>query len=189
MRLLRSSLYWGLCPQTPGIYRCSRQNSCVASQLGAAPPNPQDTAGGRRVHRLPAIPAAESALGLRPRIALSSAQVLPEWTTMASPCNNFSANGDYPLNFVSHSRGSLQRECPSPCTPIPYQLPRNYRSSPAAWADLRNNYNPLLGSHVKSFVDRLRHQSEVHEEESHGIAQIFVASIDPGLVLDFGSRC
>src|SRR6516164_9206362 len=109
MRLLRSSLYWGLCPQTPGIYRCSRQNSCVASQLGAAPPNPQDTAGGRRVHRLPAIPAAESALGLRPRIALSSAQVLPEWTTMASPCNNFSANGDYPLNFVSHSRGSLQK--------------------------------------------------------------------------------
>src|SRR6516164_4970414 len=97
MRLLRSSLYWGLCPQTPGIYRCSRQNSCVASQLGAAPPNPQDTAGGRRVHRLPAIPAAESALGLRPRIALSSAQVLPEWTTMASPCNNFSANGDCPL--------------------------------------------------------------------------------------------
>src|SRR5215469_15936328 len=107
MRLLRSSLYWGLCPQTPGIYPCSPQNSCVASQLGAAPPNPPDTAGGGRVHRLPAIPAAESALGLSPRIALSSAQVLPEWTTMASPCNNFSANGDYPLNFVPHSRGSL----------------------------------------------------------------------------------
>src|SRR6516164_2663474 len=48
-----------------------------------------------------------SALGLRPRIALASAQVLPEWTIMASPFNNFSANGDYPLNFGSHSRGSL----------------------------------------------------------------------------------
>jgi len=27
---------------------------------------------------------------------LSSAQVLPEWTTLASPCKNLSANGDYP---------------------------------------------------------------------------------------------
>ncbi|MGA2148822.1 MAG: hypothetical protein ABSH49_28100, partial [Bryobacteraceae bacterium] len=39
--------------------------------------------------------------------ALSSAQVLPEWTPSTSPCNDFSSNGDYPLNFVSHSRGSL----------------------------------------------------------------------------------
>src|SRR5579864_5340242 len=109
MRWLRGFLNWGLCPQTPGIYLCSRQNRCVASQLGAAPPNPaRAIAGGRRVRRLPAIPAAESALGLRPRSALSSAQVLPGWTTPTSPCNNFSANGDYSLNFVSHSRGSLQ---------------------------------------------------------------------------------
>jgi len=46
-----------------------------------------------------------------------------------------------------------------------------------------------VGSHVKSFVDGLRHQSEVHEEESHSVAQVFVASIDPGLILEFGSRC
>jgi len=45
---------------------------------------------------------------LRPRIALSSAQVLPEWTTSTSPCNDFSSNGDYPLNSLSHAGGSLQ---------------------------------------------------------------------------------
>src|ERR1035441_10362135 len=56
----------------------------------------------------PAVPAAESTLGSHPCVALSSAQVLPEWTTSTSPCNDFSSNGDYPLNFVSHSRGSLQ---------------------------------------------------------------------------------
>ncbi len=57
----------------------------------------------------PAIPAAESTLGSHPCVALSSAQVLPEWTTSTSPCNDFSSNGDYPLNFVSHSRGSLSK--------------------------------------------------------------------------------
>src|SRR5262245_22559995 len=40
---------------------------------------------------------------------LSSAQVLSEWTTSTSPCNNFPSNGDNPLNFVSHSKGSLQQ--------------------------------------------------------------------------------
>jgi len=55
----------------------------------------------------PAIPAAESALGSHPCVALSSAQVLPEWTTSTPPCNDFSSNGANPLNFVSHARGSL----------------------------------------------------------------------------------
>jgi len=45
----------------------------------------------------PFIPAAESTLGSHPCVALSSAQVLPEWTTSTKPCNDFSANGDYPL--------------------------------------------------------------------------------------------
>ena len=65
----------------------------------------------------PAIPAAESTLGSHPCVALYSAQVLPEWTTSTSPCNDFSSNGDNPLNFVSHSRGSLHfepRHLPSP---------------------------------------------------------------------------
>jgi hypothetical protein len=56
----------------------------------------------------PAIPAAESTLGSHPCVALSSAQVLPEWSNRNLADNAFSANGDYPLNFVSHSRGSLQ---------------------------------------------------------------------------------
>ena len=54
----------------------------------------------------PSIPAPESTLGSHPCVALSSAQVLPEWTTSTSPCNDLSANGDNPLNFLSHSRGS-----------------------------------------------------------------------------------
>ena len=109
----------GLCPLTPGIYRFTARIRWVASQLGAAPPNRlKGAAEGRRIRRLPAIPAAESALGLRPRIALSSAQVLPEWTTLAPPCNNFAANGDYSLNFVSHHRGSLQRPLTIPAYPF-----------------------------------------------------------------------
>src|SRR2546429_4157954 len=56
----------------------------------------------------PAIPAAESTLGSHPCVALSSAQVPPEWITSTSPCNTFTANGNNPLNFVSQPRGSLQ---------------------------------------------------------------------------------
>src|SRR5215831_5883323 len=49
-------------------------------KMGAPPPNPRivdlpQGRGRRRTHRLRSIPAAGSALGLRPRIALSSAQV------------------------------------------------------------------------------------------------------------------
>src|SRR5580658_1237345 len=84
-------------------------------QLGALPPSPRDLSHScqndrarRQIARPPPIPATESALGLRPRSALFSAQVFPEWITATSPCNDLSANGDYPLNFVSHLRGSLQ---------------------------------------------------------------------------------
>ena len=63
----------------------------------------------------PVIPAAESTLGSHPCVALSSAQVLPEWITSTPLVNAFAANGDNPLNFVSHSRGSLQGGPPAPC--------------------------------------------------------------------------
>src|ERR1700693_6385568 len=70
-------------------------------QLGALPPSPRDLShscqndGARRqIARPPLISAAEAALRLRPRSALSSAQVLPEWITSTSPCNDLSANGD-----------------------------------------------------------------------------------------------
>src|ERR1700682_565322 len=55
----------------------------------------------------PAVPAAESTLVSHPCVALSSAQVLPEWINRNLVGNAFTADGDYPLNFVSHSRGSL----------------------------------------------------------------------------------
>src|SRR5436305_3537176 len=56
----------------------------------------------------PVIPAAESTLGSHPCVALSSAQVLPEWINRNLAVDAFASNGDYPLNSVSHSRGSLQ---------------------------------------------------------------------------------
>ena len=60
----------------------------------------------------PVIPAAESTLGFHPWRALSSAQVLPEWINRNLAGKDLPANGDYPLNFVSHSKGSLQFEAP-----------------------------------------------------------------------------
>jgi len=94
MMLLRAFSSWGRCPQTPGIYRVVARMS--ATGTGSARPQ--------------AIPAAGSALESHPCVALSSAQVRSGWTSSTSPCNNLAANGDYPLNFVSHSRGSLQGE-------------------------------------------------------------------------------
>jgi hypothetical protein len=86
------SQYGGSAPATPGF-------NAVAPEwlfcFGAA-------------HAAPAVPAAESTLGSHPCVALSSAQVLPEWITSTSPVNAFAANGVNPLNFVSHPKGSLQ---------------------------------------------------------------------------------
>ena len=91
MMLLRAFSYWGRCPQTHGVYRVVAR----MAGMGTGSARPQ------------AIPAAGSALESHPCVALSPAQVCSGWTTSTSPCNNFAANGDYPLNFVSHSRGSL----------------------------------------------------------------------------------
>src|SRR5215472_2978779 len=93
MSKLRGIVSWGRCPQAPGILPLYRQNGYGKGD-GAGPS--------------PAIPAAGSALRSHPCVALSSAQVFPGWTTMTSPCNVLSSDGDYPLNFVSQSRGSLQ---------------------------------------------------------------------------------
>jgi hypothetical protein len=57
----------------------------------------------------PAVPAAESTLRSHPCVALSFAQVLPEWINHNLADNALASNGDNPLNFVSHSRGSLHR--------------------------------------------------------------------------------
>jgi len=62
----------------------------------------------------PAIPAAESTIGSHPCVALSSAQVLPEWSNRNLAGKTVAANGDNPLNFVSHPRGSLRDPAPFP---------------------------------------------------------------------------
>jgi len=68
----------------------------------------------RAADAAPAIPAAESALGSHPCVALSSAQVLPECINPNPAANAFASNGDNPLNFVSRSRGSVQMEQTDP---------------------------------------------------------------------------
>ena len=68
----------------------------------------------------PAVPAAEPALGSHPCVALSSARVFPAWTQSRLAINVFPANGDYPLNFVSHksahcnffAKGAPRQEAP-----------------------------------------------------------------------------
>ena len=103
-----STRHWVMCPRPSSSSRRGKYNEAAARRhawMGALPPNPRDLSPWgqngsfwRRPEPPPAIPATESALGLRPRSALSSAQVLPEWITSTSPCNTFAANGDYPLN-------------------------------------------------------------------------------------------
>ena len=79
---MRNSAYWirGAAPETPRFI-AARPESL---HFGAA-------------FTAPAIPASESALGSHLCVALSSAQVLPDWTTSTKPCNDFSLNGNYPL--------------------------------------------------------------------------------------------
>ena len=87
----RTSQYGGSAPATPGFNAVAPEWLRYGAALAA-----------------PAVPAAESTLGSHPCVALSSAQVLSEWITSTLPINAFAANGDNPLNFVSHSKGSLQ---------------------------------------------------------------------------------
>src|SRR5947209_9067222 len=60
----------------------------------------------------PVIPAAESTLGSHPCVALSSAQVFPEWINRNLAVDAFASGGANPLNFVSQPRGSLQPHHP-----------------------------------------------------------------------------
>jgi hypothetical protein len=81
----------GFAPATPGFNAVAPEWLFVYGATEAAP----------------AIPAAESTLGSHPCVALSSAQVLPEWINRNLAGNAFAANGDNLLNFVSRARGSL----------------------------------------------------------------------------------
>jgi hypothetical protein len=79
----------------------------------------------------PAIPAAESTLGSHPCVALSSAQVLPEWTNRNPADNAFASNGDNPLNFVSHSRGSVHMvQVPSELHPLAFRTKKAQHCRP-----------------------------------------------------------
>src|SRR6266849_5403270 len=91
------------------------RNACQLPSGGSAPATPGVNAVAPEwlvsygaADAAPAVPAAESTLGSHPCVALSSAQLLPEWINRNLAANAFSSNGDNPLNFVSHSRGSLQ---------------------------------------------------------------------------------
>ena len=90
------------------------RNACQLPNGGSAPATLGFTAFAPEclsygaANAAPAIPAAESTLGSHPCVALSSAQVLPEWINRNPADNAFASNGDNPLNFVSHSRGSVQ---------------------------------------------------------------------------------
>src|SRR5215469_3106265 len=97
------------------------KSACPLAIGGAAPATPGFNAvapewrfGGGAASAAPAIPAAESTLGAHPCVALSSAQVLPEWINPNPAVHDFSLNGHYPLNSVSHSRGSVQSPVLSP---------------------------------------------------------------------------
>src|SRR5438105_7179077 len=90
------------------------RNACQLPNGGSAPATPGFNATAPEwlafhgaADAAPAIPAAESTLGSHPCVALSSAQVLPEWINRNLAGHAFAANGDNPLNFVSHFRGSL----------------------------------------------------------------------------------
>src|SRR5579863_6556329 len=87
-----TSQYGGSAPATPGFTAVAPEWLLFYGAADAAP----------------AIPAAESALGSHPCVALSSAQVLPEWTNPNPAANAFASNGDNPLNLVSRPRGSVQ---------------------------------------------------------------------------------
>jgi hypothetical protein len=89
-----ASLIRGAPPETPGFTAFGPESfNCLGTACAA-----------------PAIPAPESTLGSHPCVALPFAQVLSEWKILTPSCHDFSLNGKYPLNLLSHARGSLQRD-------------------------------------------------------------------------------
>ena len=98
MRWLRGSLTWGLCPQTPGIYRffSARMGILGFPFRGQA-------------FLSPAFPAAEPVArvaSLRSPIPSGSGRLIIN--PVVRKLNRRTANGDYPLNSVSHFWGSPQ---------------------------------------------------------------------------------
>ena len=93
-----ASFLRGAAPETPGFIAVGPE---LLFYFGAA-------------RTAPAIPAPESTLGSHPCVALSSAQVLSEWTISTLLCNDSSLNGNHPLKLLSHSKGSLHISAAKP---------------------------------------------------------------------------
>jgi hypothetical protein len=92
----------GRCPETPRFIAVAPESLCY---VGAA-------------FTAPAIPASESTLGSHLCVALPFAQMLSEWTISTQPCNDFSLDGNYPINLLSHCRGSFHFQTAAPLPPI-----------------------------------------------------------------------
>lgn len=84
-----ASLIRGAAPETPRFIALGPESLCYIGADCTAP----------------AIPASGATLRSHLCVALSSAQTFSEWKTSTQPCNDFSLNGHYPLNLVSHSKG------------------------------------------------------------------------------------
>jgi len=103
--------------------------------------------GWERQTPLHPFPRLSRRSGLHPCVALSSAQVLPEWTISTPPCNDFSANGDYPLNFVSRktdhfkATGNPQLMLDSPGTGF---TSRSYKPAPPVFLSRNLCSVPLI---------------------------------------------
>jgi hypothetical protein len=97
MRLLRDMLCWGRCPQTPGIYRFfSARMDSIGFHSGDGP------------YPSPAFPAAEPVA----RVASQRCPIPSGSGTISIDeadlrLNEKAANGDNPLNSLSHVWGSL----------------------------------------------------------------------------------
>jgi hypothetical protein len=70
-----------------------------------------------RIFDLPALigcdefPAGYSLVGCSPAEPASASPATSDSPQPREPRNDFSFNSNYPLNFVSHDRGSLQNFC------------------------------------------------------------------------------
>ena len=110
-------------------YRTIKNGGSAPATLGFNAVAPEWLSLSGAAEAAPAVPAPESTLGSHPCVALSSAQVISEWINRSLAVNAFPANGDNPLNFVSHSKGSLQTPPPFPA-PYP-RLFEERRTTPA----------------------------------------------------------
>jgi hypothetical protein len=101
MRWLRSIFCWGLCPQSPGIYRFFVARMAVSGN--------DKCEGGIDYRPLPFRPLSRS-LGLLPSIALSRpTQVWPVSTRSISRLHQKAANGKLSEVSLSQPRGAVQR--------------------------------------------------------------------------------